>query len=29
VAPASGLYLVRVDYGTPSAATEEVADDDD
>jgi len=29
VAPAWGLYLVRVDYGTPSAATEEVADDDD
>jgi tRNA pseudouridine38-40 synthase len=29
VAPASGLYLVRVDYGTPSVATEEVADDDD
>jgi len=29
VAPASGLYLVRVDYGTPSGATEEVAADDD
>jgi len=29
VPPACGLYLVRVDYGTPSAATEEIAADDD
>jgi len=29
VAPACGLYLVRVDYGTRSGPGEEVAADDD
>ncbi len=29
VAPASGLYLVRVDYGLPSSAEGEIAEDDD
>jgi tRNA pseudouridine38-40 synthase len=29
VATASGLYLVRVDYGAPAAATDESAEDDD
>jgi tRNA pseudouridine38-40 synthase len=29
VAPASGLYLVRVDYGPPVATNEEIAEDDD
>jgi tRNA pseudouridine38-40 synthase len=29
VAPASGLYLMRVDYGTRSGAPEEIAADDD
>jgi tRNA pseudouridine38-40 synthase len=29
VAPASGLYLVRVDYGTRSEPAEEIAGDDD
>lgn len=28
VAPASGLYLVRVDYGLPIATSEEIAEDD-
>jgi tRNA pseudouridine38-40 synthase len=29
VAPASGLYLVRVDYGPRGDAAEEIAADDD
>jgi len=29
VAPASGLYLVRVDYGQPTTTNEEIAEDDD
>jgi tRNA pseudouridine38-40 synthase len=29
VAPASGLYLVRVDYGQPITTSEEIAEDDD
>ena len=29
VAPASGLYLVRVDYGQPIKTSEEIAEDDD
>jgi tRNA pseudouridine38-40 synthase len=29
VAPACGLYLVRVDYGKPSSQNEETAEDDD
>ncbi len=29
VAPASGLYLVRVDYGLPSSAEGEIAEDDE
>jgi tRNA pseudouridine38-40 synthase len=29
VATASGLYLVRIDYGAPAAAVDESAEDDD
>jgi tRNA pseudouridine38-40 synthase len=29
VAPAAGLYLVRVDYGAPRGTDTEIAEDDD